>query len=105
METPPALPPSKLPLGRQFYLLLLAPLGLMALSACCLDTEPLASILISLTSLTTLVCSIILARLLGRRLSKPGGSPAILSVLLFIGLQLFYGICFFLGCTAVIVFS
>jgi hypothetical protein len=105
METPPPLPAPKQPLGPRFYLLLLTPLALMALSFCCFKASDFAGPLLSVTGAATLVCSIILGMQLGRRMSKPGASSAGMSFVMFLAVQAFYAACFFVGCTATLALS
>lgn len=105
MEQPPPLPDAKPPLGTRFYILLLAPLALMVLSICCISTKDFGASLLALAGLATFVCSIILGIQLGRRLAGPHGSSVGMSILMFLALQAFYGVCFFVGCTAAVMFS
>jgi hypothetical protein len=103
METPPAIPPAKPPLGTQFYVLLLTPLALMAVFLCCANSGGnLAGVLMGLAALATLVCSILLARLLAGRVSPSGKATAGLGILMFLAVQAFYAVCFFVGCTAAV---
>ena len=105
METTPELPAPLPQLGPRFYVLLLTPLVLMVLSACCIDTKNLAGPILSLAGLATLTCSILLARQLSRRVSHPRESTVGMSILMFFALQAFYGVCFFVGCTAAVMIS
>lgn len=101
METPPARPPTKPALGTEFYVLLLTPLVLLVLTMCCINSTNLAAgPLLWLAGLATLACSLILAHQLSRRISKTGESTVGMSILMFLALQAFYGVCFFVGCTA-----
>ena len=106
METPPAIPPAKPPLGRQFYGLLLTPLALMAIFFCCANSGGnLAGILMLLAALATLACSILLARLMAQRMGPAGQASVGIGILLFFAVQAFYAVCFFVGCTAAIALS
>src|SRR5262245_56064265 len=105
METPAALPPSKPPLGARFYILLLTPLVLTALAFCCINVRNLAAPLLLIAGLSALVCSILLAGQLARRFSNTGEASAGMCILMFFALQAFYGVCFFIGCTATIAVS
>ena len=105
MEPPPTCPPTKPPLGAQFYVLLLTPLVFLVLTMCCINSKDLAGPLLWLAGLATLACSIILARQLSRRVSKTGESTVGMSILMFLALQAFYGVCFFVGCTATLMIA
>lgn len=105
METPPDLPAPKPPLGARFYILLLTPLALIGLTFCCANVPNLGSQLLVVAGLATLVCSILLAIQLARRLSKTGTPTIGMSIALFFAVQGFYGVCFFIGCTAAVAFS
>lgn len=102
MDTPPA----KTPLGRQFYLILLAPLGLFAVALCFANSLPdVALPLLGFGAVGTVACSVILAAQLSRRMGKPDKPATGLGVLLFFALMAFYGICFFVGCTTAVMVS
>ena len=100
MDTPPALPPPLPPLGRTFYLTILAPLVPLAL---CFITSagtgnskdssaPLAFLFCALPVM--LGCSIAGAIMLGKRKGVP------LGILTFFGLQVLYIGVAFAGCVS-----
>jgi hypothetical protein len=105
METPPELPAPSQPLGRQFYILLLLPLALIAISFCCVNSGNLAVSFFGASALAALVCSILLAGKLSRRISQTGDASIGMSILMFFALQAFYAVCFFVGCTAAVALS
>ena len=103
METPPTLPTPKPPLGSRFVILLVLPIVLMALALSATQwAEQSMVALLAVAGIATLVCSILLARQFGRHFAKPDSSSTGLAFLLFFALQAFYGICFFVGCTAMV---
>lgn len=106
METPPTLPPTKPPLGGQFYLILLAPLIVIAIGFCCANLLPdVAGVFLGLGGLSIVACSVILAMQLSRRMGQPDKPATGLGFLLFFAFIAFYGVCFFVGCTAAVMAS
>lgn len=104
METPSPQPPPKPPFWSQFVILLLLPIGLMALAFSAAHSgDQFTGPLLGLAGVATLICSIVLGRRLGRHFAKPGTSSAGMAFLMFFALMAFYGICFFVGCTATLV--
>ena len=103
MDSPPPLPDPK-PLGRTFWILLLAPIGSMALAAGLSaifgndSPDGGAGMLLSMVTLPVmLVCSILCAVMVGKR--KGAG----LGILTFIGIQIVYIGVGFAGCATVMI--
>jgi hypothetical protein len=101
METPPTLPPAPPePLGKPFFITLLAPVASMALAALASlggkDAEEFSFGLSILTLPAMLVCSIICGVMVGKR--KGGG----MGFLAFLGFQVLYIAVAFGGCAAVL---
>ena len=97
MESPPSLPPK--PLGRAFYILLVAPVASMMLAAALSVFKSSVGDLGVMLSLATLfvmlVCSIICAVMVGK--CKGAGS----GFLAFVGIQILYIGIAFAGCSTV----
>ncbi len=97
MEKPPTLPDAKPPLGGAFYFALSLPLVAMAITAALVDHDYFFIPVLGISALTMLVCSAFLAMRLARRFSKTGEAGVGMTILMFIAVQGFYGVCFFLG--------
>lgn len=101
METPPALPPTlRPPLGKAFYITLLAPVASMGLAALAglggKDTEGFSFGLSLLTMPVMLVCAIVCAVMVGQR--KGGG----MGFAAFLGFVVLYIAVAFGGCAAIL---
>jgi hypothetical protein len=103
METPPPIPDPQPPLGRGFYIWLLAPVASMAVAAAApviggrnSGLEGFGVVLSLISMVGMIACSVVCAVMVGKR--KGGG----LGVLTFLGIQVVYVSVAFAGCVAMI---
>jgi len=97
MEKQTALPPKRPPLSGAFYFTLLLPLVFMGIAGALVDLGDFFIPVLGIAAIAVLVCSAILAMQLARRFSQTDEAGVGVVIGMFIALQVFYGLFFFIG--------